>query len=122
MATIDNYHNSFPTSLQRVQEIARQNLPENPTSDDILSTQVQVFQADLTKEDQVRDVLSKFGHGGLWGVVHIAVSGASIQLLRPGIAGSILFAYIGILTRGCTRRPLDFSLFLIINLVAISHD
>lgn len=72
MATIDNYHNSFPTSLQRVQEIARQNLPENPTSDDILSTQVQVFQADLTKEDQVRDVLSKFGHGGLWGVVHIA--------------------------------------------------
>jgi len=73
VATIDNYHNSFSTSLQRVQQIATQSLPENPTSDDIRSTRVDAFQADLTKEDQVRAVLSKFGQGGLWGVIHIAV-------------------------------------------------
>jgi hypothetical protein len=73
VATIDNYHNAFPTSLKRVEQIAKQHLPENPTSDDILSTQVQSFEADLIKEDQVRTVLSSFGQGGLWGVIHIAV-------------------------------------------------
>ncbi|CAG7847028.1 UDP-glucose 4-epimerase; AltName: Full=Galactowaldenase; AltName: Full=UDP-galactose 4-epimerase [Serendipita indica DSM 11827] len=72
VASIDNFHNAYPASLDRVQEIARQNLPENPTDDDILSTQVQSFKADLTKEDQVRSVVSSFGHGGLWGVIHIA--------------------------------------------------
>jgi hypothetical protein len=73
VATIDNYHNAFPTSLERVEQIAKQHLPENPTSDDILSTQVRSFEADLTKDDQVRTVFSSFGQGGLWGVIHIAV-------------------------------------------------
>jgi hypothetical protein len=77
VATIDNYHNAFPTSLERVEQIAKQYLPENPTPDDILSTQVQSFEADLTKEDQVRTVLSSFGQSGLWGVIHIAVRYAS---------------------------------------------
>ncbi|KAG8843822.1 UDP-glucose-4-epimerase [Serendipita sp. 411] len=72
VATIDNFHNAYPKSLERVQEIARQHLPENPTKDDILSTQVHSFEADLTKEDQVRSVVSHFGQGGLWGVIHIA--------------------------------------------------
>jgi hypothetical protein len=73
VATIDNYHNAFPTSLKRVEQIAKQHLPENPTSDDILSTQVRTFEADLTKDDQVRTIFSSFGQGGLWGVIHIAV-------------------------------------------------
>jgi hypothetical protein len=59
-------------------QIAKQNLPENPTADDILSTELLSFQADLTKEDQVRQVVASFGQGGLWGVVHIAVSSWTI--------------------------------------------
>lgn len=74
VAVIDNFHNAFPTSLKRVMQIAKQNLPENPTADDILSTELLSFPADLTKEDQIRKVIASFGQGGLWGVVHIAVS------------------------------------------------
>ena len=98
VATIDNYHNAFPTSLRRVEEIARQNLPKNPTPDDILSTKVQPFEADLTKEEQVRNVLSSFGQGGLWGVIHIAVRHVSFEFGKPdSIPGGCV--------QGLSRRP-----------------
>lgn len=74
VAVIDNFHNAFPTSLKRVMQIAKQSLPENPTPDDILSTELLSFQADLTKEEQIRQVFAKFGRGRLWGVIHVAVS------------------------------------------------
>jgi UDP-glucose 4-epimerase len=71
--SIDNHHNAHPKSLSRVEQIARNVLPPNPSERDKESTEVDRHGCDLTKPDQVREVFAKYGKGGIWGVIHIAV-------------------------------------------------
>ena len=71
--TIDNNHNSFPASLSRVAQIARDALPENASDQDKDSAEIDAITADLTNAEQVKSVFEKYGKGGIWGVVHIAV-------------------------------------------------
>ena len=71
--SIDNYHNSSPKALDRVAELARNNLPANATAKDKDSAEIDVFKADLTKHEDIRKVFENYGKGGIWGIIHIAV-------------------------------------------------
>ncbi|KAH8826916.1 UDP-glucose 4-epimerase [Flagelloscypha sp. PMI_526] len=65
--SIDNYHNSLPEAIVRVQKLVQQELGHEGEC-----TQITSFQADLTQADQVRAVFEKYGKGGIWGVIHVA--------------------------------------------------
>jgi UDP-glucose 4-epimerase len=71
--SIDNHHNSHPLALCRVSQLSKAELPENPTDAEIQSTDIDVYNLDLTKPEQVRSVFERYGPGGIWGVIHIAV-------------------------------------------------
>lgn len=71
--SIDNYHNSLPASLARVAQLSKSELPQNPSSFDIESTEIDSIRCDLTKPEEIRAVFKKYGNGGIWGVIHIAV-------------------------------------------------
>lgn len=71
--SIDNHHNSYPESLRRVSAIARDSLPPNPSQQDQESTEVDACTGDLTVGADVRAIFEKYGKGGVWGVIHIAV-------------------------------------------------
>jgi len=72
--SIDNYHNSLPAALARVSWLSENELPKNATSLERESTEIDSINCDLTSLEQVRAVFEKYGKGGIWGVVHIAVS------------------------------------------------
>lgn len=73
VVSIDNYHNSYPASLSRVAQLARDALPENASEQDKDSAEIESIKCDLTKSEEVKGVFEKYGKGGIWGVVHIAV-------------------------------------------------
>ena len=73
VVSIDNYHNSFPLALSRIEGIAAAALPPDASPDDIESAKIDTWTADLTSEDQVRAVFAHYGPGAFWGVIHIAV-------------------------------------------------
>ncbi|KAK7464472.1 UDP-glucose-4-epimerase [Stygiomarasmius scandens] len=70
--TIDNYHNSLPAAITRVQQLATDELPPDATEQDKESAIIDSHSCDLTNSSQVRAVFEKYGKGGIWGVVHIA--------------------------------------------------
>lgn len=72
VVSLDNYSNSFPEALVRVSEIARESLPADASEQDKESTKVDAVSCDLTRDDQVRAVFERYGHGAFWGVIHIA--------------------------------------------------
>jgi UDP-glucose 4-epimerase len=71
--SLDNYHNSQPASLAKVSQLSKSELPQNPTPLEIQSTEIDAIYCDLTKPDEIRQVFEKYGRGGIWGVIHIAV-------------------------------------------------
>ncbi|KAG1742719.1 THO complex subunit 1 transcription elongation factor-domain-containing protein [Suillus paluster] len=70
--SVDNHHNSFPASLTRVAQIARDALPENPSEADKESAEIDAFECNLTSPEQIKGIFERYGKGGIWGVVHIA--------------------------------------------------
>lgn len=72
--TIDNHYNSSRSALKRVAALAREALPPNPSQADQESAEIDTHECDLTVAQQVRAVFDKYGKGGIWGVIHIAVS------------------------------------------------
>ena len=83
--SVDNHHNSSPKALERVAQIARDALPADASEQDKDSAEIDAFTADLTKRDEVRKVFEKYGKGGIWGVVHIAVRPPRIiSKMQPG--------------------------------------
>ena len=60
---------------------------DNPSQEELDSTVVDSHRCDLTKPDQIRAVFDKYGKGGIWGVIHIAVRPPflSLKLLRCGL-------------------------------------
>lgn len=71
--SLDNYHNSLPPALGRVSEIAKHELPSNPTQQDKESTEIDAYTADLRNPDDVEFLFRQYGKGGIWGVIHVAV-------------------------------------------------
>ena len=93
--SLDNHHNSFPAALTRVSALSQSELPANATETDKKSTEIEAHKCDLTKPDEIRAVFAKYGKGGIWGVIHIAVSPYSYFRWRysnrrhvPGLQGS----------------------------------
>ncbi len=78
--SIDNGHNSLPEALVRVSKLSKDELatetkPEGLSQEELLdSAEIVSKQADLTNAAQVRAVFEEYGKGGIWGVIHIAVS------------------------------------------------
>lgn len=70
--SIDNYHNSYPTSLARVSQLSKNELSQGASDRDIQSTEIDSVRCDLIKPEDIRAVFEKYGKGGIWGVIHIA--------------------------------------------------
>lgn len=70
--SLDNHHNSSPTALTRVSEIAKAQLPNDATEIDRLSAEVESYTADLTNPNDVELIFRQYGKGGIWGVIHVA--------------------------------------------------
>jgi UDP-glucose 4-epimerase len=71
--SLDNGHNSHPKALAKVSALSRSELPEDASERDIETTEIESHACDLTRRDEIRAVFKKYGKGGIWGVVHIAV-------------------------------------------------
>jgi UDP-glucose 4-epimerase len=72
--SLDNNHNSNPAALDRVSQLSKSELPAHPTDSERESTEIDSRNCDLTQPDQIRSVFESYGKGGIWGVIHIAVS------------------------------------------------
>lgn len=73
IVSIDNFHNSYPKAFKRLEEVARSALPADASETEKESTVIDAYRCDLTNPADVRAVFEKYGKGGIWGVVHIAV-------------------------------------------------
>jgi hypothetical protein len=71
---VDNHYNSHPKALPCVAQLAKENLPENPTDAEKDSADLDIHVCDLAYPDQIRKVFETYGKGGIWAVVHVAVS------------------------------------------------
>jgi UDP-glucose 4-epimerase len=74
--SLDNGHNSHPKALARVSALSRSELPEDASERDIETTEIESHACDLTRRDEIRAVFERYGKGGIWGVIHIAVRSA----------------------------------------------
>ncbi|KAG6849396.1 hypothetical protein H0H93_008842, partial [Arthromyces matolae] len=70
--SIDNGHNSYPVALKRVSELSKKELGTNPTQQEIESTEIDAYNCDLTRPEEIKAVFEKYGKGGIYGVIHIA--------------------------------------------------
>lgn len=73
VVTIDNFHNSFPRVFSRLEELAQCSLPPDASKTEKESAIIDTYRCDLTNHADVRAIFEKYGKGGIWGVVHIAV-------------------------------------------------
>ena len=71
--SIDNFHNSHPAVYDRLNKIARDALPADATEQDKDSAEIDQYKIDLINAEDVRAVFERYGKGGIWGVIHIAV-------------------------------------------------
>jgi len=98
ICTIDNYHNSHPTSLLRVTEIAVKELGPNASEQDRKDTEVKVFKGDLADRAPIKKIFSHYDSvkTPVWGVIHIAAHKAvgesmekPVQYFRNNITGLV---------------------------------
>jgi hypothetical protein len=108
--SIDNYHNSHPAALSRVAQLAKDNLPPNPTESEKESTVIDEYKCDLTNSDEVRAVFEKYGKGGIWGVIHIAVRAPSSSSHFAQHSNMSIFALGPQSCRRIVRNPVDLLL------------
>lgn len=80
VVVMDNFHNSYPEALDRVSKIARDALPSDPTQLEKDSAEVDLIEGDLIDANAVRSLFRRYGQGGVWGVIHIAVSSFDIGI------------------------------------------
>ena len=73
VVSIDNFHNSYPKAISRLEELARSALPPDASETEKESAAIDAYRCDLTNPADVRAVFEKYGKGGIWGVIHIAV-------------------------------------------------
>ena len=71
--SIDNYHNAYPAAITRLSQLAQLELPKNASEKEKESAVIDAYECDLTRPAEVRAVFEKYGKGGIWGVIHVAV-------------------------------------------------
>lgn len=69
-----SYNNSFPEALNRVSQIALQELGPNASEQDKADSKVQVFKGDLKSASDVQAIFDHYNKegSGIWGVIHVA--------------------------------------------------
>lgn len=75
-------------ALSRVSQIALDALPPDASPEERDSATVDAHTGNLTKEEDVRELFEKYGKGGIWGVIHIAVR-RKMQLSVPALNTSL---------------------------------
>lgn len=73
---LDNYHNSFPTSLERVSKIALDALPADASEEDKEATKIDVIKGDLRDKQTVDAAFAKYADKSeeekIWAVILVA--------------------------------------------------
>ena len=72
--SVDNVAKSSPAVYDRLNKMARDALPADATEQDKDSAEIDQYKIDLINAEDVRAVFERYGKGGIWGVIHIAVS------------------------------------------------
>ena len=70
--------------------MARDALPADATEQDKDSAEIDQHKVDLTNAEEVRAVFKRYGTGGIWGVIHIAVSECPHWMVMPFFKTPIL--------------------------------
>lgn len=97
VVSIDNFHNSYPRAFPRLEELARSTLPPDASETEKEATVIDAYRCDLTNPADVRAIFEKYGKGGIWGVVHVAVR---FQIaLCPTRGGSLIRRQTGLQSR-----------------------
>ncbi|PWN30471.1 UDP-glucose 4-epimerase [Jaminaea rosea] len=60
VTVIDNYHNSFPTAIERVEKIARDELPADATQEQKDACKIDVIKGDLRDRDTFSKAFSQY--------------------------------------------------------------
>lgn len=92
--------------MEFVAKIARDALPSDASEKDRDSAEIVTETCDLTSAQQVRKVFEKYGKGGVWGVIHIAVRRS---FCYPS-EGSVCLCLISLGVQSCWRvdgNPVD---------------
>ncbi|GAA5833982.1 hypothetical protein JCM11251_003581 [Rhodosporidiobolus azoricus] len=73
VVTIDNFHNSFPTALKRVSDLAKEGLPADASEEDKKAVEIDVRRGDISNKSEIEAVFKAYeSKGGIWGVIHVA--------------------------------------------------
>jgi len=104
VVSIDNFHNSYPRAFSRLEELARSALPPDASETEKESAVIDAYRCDLTNPADVRAVFEKYGKGGIWGVVHIAVR-FHVELCSGRGKGSLIRRQTGL--QSCWRVNRD---------------
>ncbi|CEH13837.1 udp-glucose 4-epimerase [Ceraceosorus bombacis] len=76
VTVLDNYHNSFPTSLERVSKIALDALPADASEEDKEATKIDVIKGDLRDKSTVDSAFAKYADKSaddkIWAVILVA--------------------------------------------------
>ena len=69
-----SFTNSFPEALNRVSQIARNELGSSASEQDNADTEVKVFNGDLKSASDVQSIFDFYNKegSGIWGVIHVA--------------------------------------------------
>lgn len=70
---IDNYHNSFPTAIERVEKLALEALPAGATQEQKDACKVDVVKGDLRDREVIKSTFSKYsGDDKIWAMILVA--------------------------------------------------
>jgi UDP-glucose 4-epimerase len=70
---IDNYHNSFPTAIERVEKIALDELPADATAEQREACKVDVIKGDLRDRDVFSKAFAKYsGSDAIYATILVA--------------------------------------------------
>lgn len=95
---VDNYHNSFPTAIERVEKIARDELPADATQAQKDACKVEVIKGDLRDRDIFSNVFkSHTGDDAIYATILVAA------LKAVGESGEIPIEWVPILRCKVTR-------------------
>lgn len=72
-SVIDNYHNSFPTAIERVEKLALESLPKDATQEQKDACKVDVVKGDLRDRDVIKSTFGKYsGDDKIWAMILVA--------------------------------------------------
>jgi UDP-glucose 4-epimerase len=109
-----SFTNSFPEALNRVSQIARNELGSSASEQDKADTEVKVFNGDLKSASDVQSIFDFYNKegSGIWGVIHVAALKAvgesaekPIEYYQNNISATISLLDVGLSGPKSARVP-----------------